>query len=181
LVIKKASSAYAPNNGVVLEYGPYSGWCGQLYIGDNADQGIWYNGWSGGVRGSWRKLAYENEVGSSVGTSGIWRYIKFNNGYAICVGRQRISTKISSSWGNIYSSGDLSLNDFPFTFAEVPYVNYSPHPGSDNGAGGYSSFVASGNASATTTNPGKILLLRGKSEGTARTYDVIIQAFGRWK
>ena len=54
LVIKKATANDAPNNGVVLEYGAAADWAGQLYIGDNAEQGIYYNGWSGGVRGSWR-------------------------------------------------------------------------------------------------------------------------------
>lgn len=59
LVLKRANSSEAPNNGIVLEYGAYSGWGGQLYIGDNADQGIYYNGWSNGTRGTWKKLAWE--------------------------------------------------------------------------------------------------------------------------
>ena len=69
LVVKKATSSEAPNNGVVLEYSNYNGWGGQLYIGDNATQGIYYNGWSNGTRGSWRRLAdtprtlYNNDTG----------------------------------------------------------------------------------------------------------------------
>lgn len=59
LVIKRANNSEAPNNGVVLEYGNYTSWVGQLYIGDNSYQGIYYNGWSDGVRGSWRRLADE--------------------------------------------------------------------------------------------------------------------------
>lgn len=57
LLIKRASSSEAPNNGVVLEFGNSANWRGQLYIGDNATQGIYYNGWSDGVRGSWIRLA----------------------------------------------------------------------------------------------------------------------------
>lgn len=57
LIIKKANNSEAPNNGIVLEYGNSSNWTGQLYIGDNATQGIYYNGWSNGTRGSWRRLA----------------------------------------------------------------------------------------------------------------------------
>lgn len=61
----------APNNGVVLEFGSSTSWAGQLYIGDNATQGIYYNGWSNGVRGSWRRLAdvpvslYDNSSGTT--------------------------------------------------------------------------------------------------------------------
>lgn len=63
LLIKRATSSEAPNNGVVLEFGNSTNYKGQLYIGDNATQGIYYNGWSNGTRGSWRRL---NEVGVSL-------------------------------------------------------------------------------------------------------------------
>lgn len=71
LVVKRANNTEAPNNGVVLEYGNSTSWVGQLYIGDNATQGIYYNGWSDGVRGSWRRLAdapvvlYDNASGTT--------------------------------------------------------------------------------------------------------------------
>ena len=71
LVIKRATNSEAPNNGVVLEFGNSTNWVGQLYIGDNATQGIYYNGWSNGTRGSWRRLAdapvvlYNNASGTN--------------------------------------------------------------------------------------------------------------------
>ena len=71
LVIKRVNKTEAPNNGVVLEYGNSTSWVGQLYIGDNATQGIYYNGWSNGTRGSWRRLAdtpvnlYDNSSGTN--------------------------------------------------------------------------------------------------------------------
>ena len=71
LVIKKATSSEAPNNGVVLEFGNSTDWTGQLFIGDNATQGIYYNGWSNGTRGSWRRLQdqpvslYDNSSGTT--------------------------------------------------------------------------------------------------------------------
>lgn len=71
LVIKSVNNKEAPNNGVVLEYGNSTSWVGQLYIGDNATQGIYYNGWSDGVRGSWIRLAdapvvlYNNASGTT--------------------------------------------------------------------------------------------------------------------
>ena len=71
LVIKRATNSEAPNNGVVLEFGNSTSWTGQLFIGDNATQGIYYNGWSNGTRGSWRRLAdapvvlYDNSTGTN--------------------------------------------------------------------------------------------------------------------
>lgn len=71
LVIKRATNSEAPNNGVVLEFGNSTSWAGQLYIGDNSTQGIYYNGWSSGTRGSWRRLAdapvvlYDNASGTT--------------------------------------------------------------------------------------------------------------------
>lgn len=71
LIIKKAHNQEAPNNGVVLEFGNSVNWVGQLYIGDNAYQGIYYNGWADGVRGNWRRLAdepvslYDNSSGTT--------------------------------------------------------------------------------------------------------------------
>lgn len=72
LIIKRVNNQEAPNNGVVLEFGYDNNWVGQLYIGDNAHQGIYYNGWSGGVRGSWRRLADEPVTlfDNSSGTTG---------------------------------------------------------------------------------------------------------------
>lgn len=71
LIIKKVHNQEAPNNGIVLEFGNLESWVGQLYIGDNATQGIYYNGWSDGVRGSWKRLAdepitlYDNSSGTT--------------------------------------------------------------------------------------------------------------------
>ena len=71
LVIKRANNSEAPNNGVVLEFGNTQTYAGQLYIGDNATQGIYYNGWSDGKRGTWKRLAdvpvtlYNNSSGTT--------------------------------------------------------------------------------------------------------------------
>lgn len=71
LIVKKVNNTEAPNNGVVLEYGNSTSLAGQLYIGDNSYQGIYYSGWSNGVKGPWRRLmdqpivAYENASGTN--------------------------------------------------------------------------------------------------------------------
>lgn len=64
ILIKHAlvSTDNTPQNGVVLEYGQSTLYKGQLLITDNANDGIWFNGWSNGTRGSWRKLAFEQNV-----------------------------------------------------------------------------------------------------------------------
>lgn len=75
LIIKRVNNTEAPNNGVVLEYGTSTKWVGQLYIGDNATQGVYYRGWSDGVLGEWRKLGW-NPVSlydNSSGTTGTVR------------------------------------------------------------------------------------------------------------
>ena len=68
LVIKRANNTECPNNGVVLEYGGTSGWCGQLYIGDNATQGVYFNGWSSGTRGTWHRLAQDDWFNDTAGS-----------------------------------------------------------------------------------------------------------------
>jgi phage minor structural protein len=60
ITIKRAGSDYSPGNGVVIETSLFNDWGGQLYIGDNATQGIWFSGWSNGVKSSWKKLALED-------------------------------------------------------------------------------------------------------------------------
>lgn len=71
LIIKKASSSEAPDDGIVLEYSPTNGNGCQLYIGNTDSQGIWYNGWDNGTRGTWKKLQeapivlYDNSNGEN--------------------------------------------------------------------------------------------------------------------
>ena len=61
LIVKKVNNLEAPNNGVILQYGNSTSWNGQLYIGDNSEQGVWYNGWSNGVRGTWKQLDFKKD------------------------------------------------------------------------------------------------------------------------
>lgn len=78
LVIKRAASGETPNNGVVLEYGNSTSWTGQLFIGDNATQGLYYNGWTDGTRGSWKRLAFEDELLNKIYPVGSL-YLSVNN------------------------------------------------------------------------------------------------------
>ena len=72
LWIKKASREGdgTPNNGVVLEYGNSTSWVGQLYMGDNATQGLYWNGWSDGERGEWKKIAFVTDTVANATNAG---------------------------------------------------------------------------------------------------------------
>lgn len=115
LIIKKANNSEAPNNGVVLEFGNSKAWTGQLYIGDNSYQGIYYNGWSNGVRGTWRRLAdapvilYDNASGttgtvtlSQNVTNFSFLEIIFMNGHSHIL-----------STGKVNNTGTILLQAFP--------------------------------------------------------------------
>lgn len=62
LILKRANNSEAPNNGIVLEFGNSTSWVGQLFLGDNSDQGIYWNGWYNGVRGTWRKFPFQDTI-----------------------------------------------------------------------------------------------------------------------
>ena len=99
LVIKRVTNSEAPNNGVVLEFGNSTSWAGQLYIGDNATQGIYYNGWSDGVRGSWIKLATQNDLAKNIITMQLTSTQSFGGAYTKInlSARTIIGTKLSVS------------------------------------------------------------------------------------
>lgn len=121
LVIKRVTYSEAPNNGVVLEFGNSKSWAGQLFIGDNSYQGIYYNGWSDGVRGSWIRLASQNDLAKNMITMQLTDSQSFSNSYAKLnlSARTIIGTKLSvssnqvkigSGVNHIKVSGTLSYN-----------------------------------------------------------------------
>lgn len=63
LTIKVADNTTAPGNGLVLEYSKYDGFGGQLYIGDNSGAGIYFNGWTNGTKGTWKRVQFEEDSG----------------------------------------------------------------------------------------------------------------------
>ena len=135
LLIKRATNSEAPNNGVVLEFGNSTSWKGQLYIGDNAQQGIYYNGWSNGVRGSWRKLAnvpvtlYENSSGSTgtitlSETANNYAYIEIFFGKATGNGTGLQSIRVPraiTSYANLICWSNLGYA--PQLLTKIAYIN----------------------------------------------------------
>lgn len=135
LIIKRVTvgdDTGVPNNGVILEYGNSTSWVGQLYIGDNADQGVWFNGWSNGVRGNWKKLAFENMFDISRGTA------TFNNTYISSVERNHyektgkvvtfeFTATVTGTWNNTtqFASG-LPRPDRDLRFMALNAVTNQP-------------------------------------------------------
>lgn len=164
LVIKRAVNTEAPNNGVVLEYGNSTSWTGQLFIGDNATQGIYYNGWSNGTRGSWRRL---NEVGVSLydnttGTTGtvtlsqtaanfnyLEIYYRKNNNYTSASAYSSVKVyspnnkKVDLVWGAVEGS---TTNQVQFAVKTISGTQIT-----HNNAG-YVNFEASSWSRSTNTN-----------------------------
>ena len=100
-------------------------------------------------------------------------YVKYADGTMICYYTKDITTSINITWGNLYLSSALTLDDFAQTFLATPCVQI-------NVTGGNSSaFVVNATASSTT-NPGKIHLSRPQTD-TSKTYTINVMAIGRWK
>lgn len=134
LIIKRVNNTEAPNNGVVLEYGNSKTWAGQLYIGDNATQGIYYNGWSNGNRGSWRRLAdepitlYDNTNGSNgtitlSQTSANFSYLEIF--YTDNAGNQMQSIRVASPNGKTITLDCIEPNNSGQAYAYQRISSYS--------------------------------------------------------
>lgn len=171
LVIKKATSSEAPNNGVVLEYGNSTSWVGQLYIGDNANQGVWFNGWYNGTRGNWQKLMFITESGSNSNGN----YMKFDDGTLICTKRITGTINISTGWGNGSTSSAVSLGNWAYEFIDEPATTIS----CKRGTGGYN-FWLGALQETSKTFVGNITLLRFTSQNNTN-YIIYATGIGRWK
>lgn len=106
-----------------------------------------------------------------------WDWIKLGNGYAVCFGRRQVSTTINTTWGNLKTSANISLDNYPFTFTELPTITYAITTG-DSGSAfpmNVSSIIP------TTSNPGGISLVRGSALTTTQKFIINITAWGKWK
>lgn len=169
LSIKKAyASNGAPNNGVILEFGNSTSWVGQLYIGDNATQGIYYNGWSDGARGSWKRLQDQlsNTTGSGIIQKSSGNVTVNSSSYARYGNVVTMYMSVSTS-ASIASGGDIgvvqvnSSNTGLYPTASggvfVGYVGARAIIGSMNASGA----MTIRNASASSIGSGTAIGLRG--------------------
>ena len=77
LCVQKASKDNAPNNGMILSNYTNANYNGQLFIGDNGAQGLYYRGMSNGAQGDWKRIMHI-ETSWKSGTS--W-YRKYSDGW----------------------------------------------------------------------------------------------------
>jgi len=107
-----------------------------------------------------------------------WRYIKFDNGIAMCWGRTEVSTTINTTWGNLKTSVNITLPNYPDNlFNDIPSLTYSSTTGDS-----WSAFIcAASNNMPSKTSPGNVFLCRGNNSASTQKYIINIQAIGTWK
>lgn len=121
------------------------------------------------------KLLY-GIIESGSNSNGSW--IKYSDGRMEITKRVSGTADITTAWGAIYTSDNISLGDYPMPFIERPIVNISSLTATD------SQYILTAiNLSTNTDNSiniGTICILRPNSRtGTPYMFD--ITATGRWK
>lgn len=106
------------------------------------------------------------------GTTNGWNWVKYSNGWAECHIKTSKVCVVNNKWGVLYESIGFSPPKFPFAFAAVPDCFYVP----------LDSCLIEVSSTASTTDPGVLIILRPDSVPTAtRAWIYGIHAFGRWK
>lgn len=106
-------------------------------------------------------------------------YVKYADGTMICSGNKSGSINVTTSWGALYNSDNISFADFAQTFIETPIVTITANATT----GGYLYIVASSpatNKTPSTTNPGGFCIMRNSSSNNV-AYSVSYIAIGKWK
>lgn len=108
------------------------------------------------------------------GTSGIWTYRKWASGTAECFCRADFSgLTCTSTWGNMYCTQYMQIDDFPFAFTKTPSVQIDTYGSRDGVA------VLSGWGGAT--RPPSVLFVRPTSVSGTFELACGCRAEGRWK
>ena len=117
----------------------------------------------------------ENAIGEilSSGSNANGEYIKFSDGTMICTKQVSFTAEITSTWGNMYDTGNqtIDLGNYAQAFISVPKVSITMS--SANGC------WLEGCDNRTTTSFGTIVLASATSKTAGVTYDLI--AIGKWK
>ena len=116
---------------------------------------------------------YINHIVES-GSNANGNYIKYADGTMICTKKETGQAKITSTWGNLYDTGDnpLDLGNWAIPFIEVPIVSISFY-----GANGQ--WVEGFQTSTTKEKVGKITIASATSKTVNAYYNII--GIGRWK
>ena len=179
--IEVVNSAFAPitiertesANGASIRFKNVNGTLGYIGMANTVNSGLCR--WSADSSSSYTVLDTGNTKDYIVeqGTSGVWTYRKWNSGIAECFGSQTINgLAISSAWGALYSSAQITLPNFPFTFKSTPTVNITWN-------GSYS-VILDGATGVTTSRSGYTYLFRPDSINSI-SGNIAICVFGRYK
>ena len=108
------------------------------------------------------------------GTNNNGTYIKYADGTMICTKKITGQAKITSTWGNLYDTGDnpLDLGDWAIPFIDVPIVSISFY-----GANGQ--WVEGFQTSTTKEKVGKISIASATSKTANSFYNII--GIGKWR
>lgn len=128
---------------------------------------------SGGIINGNVKVIGEIYKGNSPIIQQGTNYIKFYDGTLITKQIKTVDTYISNSWGNLYISPDITLDDYPITFIEIPTVTISVDSG-------YSAIIMNA-GKGSKTKPPKVNLARGESLSSSNNFDIHVIAIGNWK
>ena len=127
------------------------------------------------------RLAFNNAniVNHKWGTDGSLA-LRFYDGTQICIIEKWWSTPFTSTWGNLYATGYISVGTWPMAFVSGSYLHAFAH--TTNAGSGSSSAFAGAVQGVTTTSAGKVELYRGAGlSSTPVDLYVKIICFGRWK
>lgn len=104
-------------------------------------------------------------------------YIKYSDGTMMCYKEVTGTVDISTAWGSLYASSDVSLGTWPENFYAKPVVNaYGQAPSGTQ----YMLCTNATSDSTSTTNAGKVTLIRPNSR-TGVAYTIYVTAIGKWK
>lgn len=106
-------------------------------------------------------------VDSGSNDNGNW--IKYSDGTMICYSRKTLSTIINVTYGNLYRSYAITLDNYPQSFTDDPMVQIT----TQNGAMFIHGIVG-------TTSPGTIMLIAAEKLSAAN-YIINVLAIGKWK
>ena len=111
----------------------------------------------------------ENKIIDSSGTN----YIKYTDGTMICFMSYTTNTNINNTWGNLYISSQITLNNYPVAFTTAPIVNLTVQ-------GSEGAMIMNGDQ-GTYARPPKVYLVRGASLSSSTNFYINITAIGKWK
>ena len=131
--------------------------------------------------GQYEKLFANNQAverGSIIEGNTYETWTKYADGRMEITKRVSGSADVTTAWGSIYTSNNISLGDYPVAFTERPVVNISSLTATD------SQYILTAINLSTNTddniNIGTICILRPNSRaGVPYIFD--ITAIGRWK